>query len=69
VVNDDGCSIAQLVPCAHPLGGDRWKNHGAYVSRTAHAANEFVAAGLITEAEKDATMSAAAETTCGQKGK
>jgi cysteine-rich repeat protein len=69
VVNSDGCSIAELCPCTHPEGGDKWKNHGAYVSCVAHASEDFVAAGLITEAEKDAIVSAAAQSTCGHKNK
>lgn len=69
VVDADGCSISQLVPCEHPIGGDKWKNHGAYVSNVAHTANDFLAAGLITEAEKDIIMSAAADSGCGHKNK
>jgi len=62
VVNENGCSIAQLAPC----DGD-WKNHGKYVSAVAHAAEDFLAAGLITEEEKDAIVSAAAKSKCGKK--
>jgi hypothetical protein len=62
VVNADGCSIAELCPCE--VG---WKHHGAYVSCVAHASNDFVAAGLVTEAEKDAVTSAAGEASCGAK--
>lgn len=62
VVNADGCSIAQLCPCNNP-----WKNHGAYVSCTAHASEAFVEAGLITDEEKDAIMSAAGGSSCGAK--
>jgi hypothetical protein len=68
-VNADGCAISELCPCAHPDGADRWKNHGAYVSCVAHASEDFVADGLMTEAEKDATVSAAGESTCGHKNK
>lgn len=64
----NGCSIAQLVPCAGPFGTTQpWKNHGQYVSFVAKTAESFVALGLITEAEKDAIVSAAAQSSCGHK--
>jgi hypothetical protein len=59
---DLGCSIAQLAPCDAP-----WRNHGAYVSAVTRTAEEFLALGLITEAEKDAIVAAAAESQCGSK--
>ncbi|WP_437870747.1 hypothetical protein [Sorangium sp. So ce363] len=62
VVDADGCSIAQLCPCDDP-----WKNHGAYVSCVAHAAEEFVESELITDDEKDVIASAAAQSSCGAK--
>jgi hypothetical protein len=62
VVDASGCAIAQLCPCENA-----WKNHGAYVSCVAHAAEDFVAAGLITEAEKDEIVAEAAQSTCGNK--
>ena len=61
-VNPAGCSIADLCPCAND-----WKNHGAYVSCVAHTAEDFVAAGLITDAEKDALVAEAAQSNCGKK--
>ena len=60
-VNADGCSIAQLVPCSGP-----WKNHGRYVSTVVRAAKQFLAAGLITKAEKAAIVRQAAESDCGK---
>lgn len=66
LAGDDGCAISQLCPCAQPEG-DLWKNHGAYVRCVAHASGDFVAAGWITEAEKDAIVSEAGESVCGQK--
>lgn len=69
IVNADGCSIEQLAPCAGPADGGTWKNHGEYVSTVARAAESFVAAGLITEAEQDAILSAAAQSSCGAKNK
>lgn len=67
VVNAHGCAIRELCPCAHSGGVDRWKNHGAYVRCVAHASEDFLTAGLITEAEKDATVSQAGESACGHK--
>ena len=61
VVNADGCSIDDLVPCDSP-----WKNHGAYVSMIVKTAKEFLDLGLITEAEKDAIVAAAGQSQCGQ---
>lgn len=64
----NGCSIEQLCPCDGPRGTVMpWKNHGKYVSCTAHATNGFVDKGLISEAEKDAIMSAAGQSACGKK--
>ncbi len=60
-VDSAGCSIAQLCPCAGP-----WKNHGKYVSCVAHASESFVDAGLITEAQKGAIVSAAGQSSCGK---
>ena len=62
VVDATGCSIAQYCPC-----DNNWKNHGAYVSCVAHSANNFVAAGLITQAQKSAIVSAAGQSNCGKK--
>ena len=62
VVDDTGCSIDDLCPCDNP-----WKNHGAYVSCVTQAAEDFVDAELITEAQKDAIVAAAAESECGKK--
>lgn len=73
VVDAHGCSIDQLAPCAGPASEGQpsgrpvsWKNHGEYVSTVTHVAESFVAAGLITGAQKDAVVSAAAQSSCGQ---
>ena len=66
VVNSDGCTITQLVPCAGPKGGGNWKNHGQYISNVAKIAQQFLDAGLITEDEKDALIAAAANSGCGK---
>ncbi len=47
-VDADGCTIAQLVPCAAPAGGGKWRNHGHHISEAAKTADAFVQAGLIT---------------------
>ncbi|HEX3552182.1 MAG TPA: DUF5074 domain-containing protein [Thermoanaerobaculia bacterium] len=60
-VDANGCSISQLCPCA-----GSWKNHGKYVSCVAHTSESFVNAGLITEAQKDALVSAAGRSSCGK---
>ena len=39
------------------------------VSSTAHVADTFLAAGLITEDEKDATVEAAGQSKCGARGR
>jgi len=64
VANTEGCAIAQLCPC-----DKSWRNHGAYVSCVVHRGNDFVAKGLITEAEKAAIVSEAAASSCGHKRK
>jgi len=61
-VNSEGCSIVQLCPCEAS-----WKNHGAYVKCVAHASDDFVTVGLITEDQKDAIVSQAARSDCGVK--
>jgi hypothetical protein len=66
VVNAQGCSIEQLVPCTGPVTGGPWRNHGAYVSAIAHAANDLVAQGVISQRDKDAIVSQAAGSDCGK---
>jgi hypothetical protein len=66
-VDATGCSIDQLCPCEGPFGSaGSWTNHGQYVSCVAHTAESFLAQGLITAAEKDATVSAAGRSSCGK---
>ncbi len=55
LVNAVGCSIADICP-----SDGEYKNHGKYVSCVAHAAEDFLEAGLISDEEKDAIVSAAA---------
>lgn len=62
VVDADGCSIDQLVPCDGP-----WKNHGQYVSTIAHVSQDFVREGLISHQERAEIVSGAAQSDCGKK--
>ena len=62
VVDANGCSIAQHCPAENS-----WKNHGAYVRCVAHAAEDFLSDGLITEEEKDAEVSTAGASDIGHK--
>ena len=60
-------TIAQLCPCEGPRGTVMpWRNHGKYVSCVAHAAGDFESQGLISQAKKDALVSAAGQSSCGQ---
>jgi hypothetical protein len=69
IVDSNGCSIDQLAPCSGPVSGGSWKNHGEYVSAVAHAAEAFLAQGLISQAQADAIVSQAAQSDCGSKNK
>lgn len=62
VVNADGCSVSELCPCENS-----WKNHGAYVRCVAHTSEDFLAAELLTETEKDSIVSEAGSSDCGAK--
>ena len=61
VVNADGCSIAQLCPCADP-----WKNHGKYVSSVVKTAKSFMKESLISKKEIKLIISEAAKSDCGK---
>ena len=60
VVARNGCSIADSCPCENS-----WRNHGAYVKCVAQTSNGFLSAGLITSTQKDAIVTAAAQSVCG----
>ena len=66
-VNEHGCSIEQLVPCAGPVSGGAWRNHGQYVLAVARTAAAFHSAGLITASEKRAVIRAALRSDCGRR--
>ncbi len=61
---DENCdgSLGDVDPCAD------WQNHGKYVRAVAHAVNDLVGAGLITEEEGDALVSSAAMSKIGKSG-
>src|SRR5207302_2353793 len=67
VVNEHGCSIDQLAPCAGPVAGGTWRNHGQYVATVAKVAQSFYKAGLITIHERNAIVRAAAKSDCGRR--
>ncbi len=69
VVNERGCSIDQLVPCAGPITGGTWRNHAEYTSAVKAVANAFLAAGLITESERHLLARDAARSDCGKQQK
>jgi hypothetical protein len=64
IIDETGCSIEDYCPCD---GG--WMNHGEYVSCVAHATNDFVDLGLISEDEKGDIQSDAGSSNCGHKAK
>lgn len=65
IVDSNGCSIAQLVPCAGPATGGTWKNHGQYVAAVVQAATDFLNAGLITRRQWAQIVTRAAWSRCG----
>jgi hypothetical protein len=67
VVNEHGCSIEQLVPCAGPARGGTWRNHGQYVATVTKVALSFRRAKLITAHEMAAIVRAAAKSSCGRR--
>ena len=62
VVNAEGCSIAQLCPCAGP-----WLSHGAYVRCVVERAWEFYRANLITALQRREFISQAMSANCGRQ--
>lgn len=72
-VDQYGCSgaqnIANLCPCDGSSANNPWRNHGQYVSCVAKAKNTQINHGLMSEADGDAIVSAAAQSSCGHKPK
>jgi hypothetical protein len=69
IVDAEGCSIDQLAPCNGPITGGTWKNHGQFVSTIAQVTEAFLNFGLITEAQADAIVAQAAQSSCGSNTK
>ena len=69
IVDAEGCSIDQLAPCDGPISGGVWKNHGQFVSTVAQVTEAFLNFGLITEAQADAIVAQAAQSSCGSNTK
>lgn len=67
IVDEQGCSIEQLVPCDGPVTGGAWRNHGEYVSTIAHVTKDFEDQGLITAEQRSEIVSMAAQSDCGKK--
>jgi hypothetical protein len=62
--------VVSVIPqCDGPSPGVPWKNHGAFVSAVVHTAEALVAAGRITEGEKDSLVREAARSDCGKAKK
>lgn len=63
-VIDENCDgdIGDCDPC------QEWKNHGQYVRCVAHAVEDLVNAGYVTEDEGDEIVSSGARTDIGKKG-
>lgn len=66
IVDSQGCSLDQLVPCSGPASGGSWKNHGGYVSSFSQAAEGFVEQGLISPEDAETLVSSAAQSSCGK---
>jgi hypothetical protein len=69
IVDANGCSIEQLVPCRGPASGGTWKNHGQYVSAVSKVVGAFVAQDLITDEQAEEIVSEAAQSDCGSASK
>jgi len=65
VVDEHGCSLAQLVPCSGPITGGSWKNHGEYVSAISEMVKRFLAQGRVTQNEAKGIIQAASQSDCG----
>jgi hypothetical protein len=61
---DENCdgSLGDPDPCFP------WNSHGQYVRGVAHAVNDLLVSGLITEEQGDALVASAARTKVGKKG-
>ena len=69
IVNVGFPTVDQLVPCAGPVSGGNWKNHGQYVVAVREVAEMFLAEGVFSEPEAKAIITRAAQSDCGSHGK
>jgi hypothetical protein len=67
IVNAQGCSIDQLVPCAGPANGGTWTNHTAYLMAITNAVSQFQTQGLISGSEAATIETMAAQSECGER--
>jgi len=65
IVDTNGCSIDQLVPCEGPASGGMWKSHGEYVRAVLETATDFLKAKLITRKQWAQIVTEAAWSRCG----
>jgi len=61
-VNTEGCSIAQLCPCAGP-----WDGHRAYARCVVERAWDFYLAGLLSVTQRHETIDKAMGSNCGSQ--
>jgi len=62
IVDDDGRTVGELL---NQFKADA-KNHGQYVSRVAHAANDLYKRGVISESERQQLKQSAAHSSVGK---
>ncbi|MBI5610748.1 MAG: thrombospondin type 3 repeat-containing protein [Deltaproteobacteria bacterium] len=66
----NGCSVAQLCPCAGPRGTTlAWKNHGQYVECVEKSLNTLMKKKIITHKAEENIKQAAEQSDCGKKTK
>jgi hypothetical protein len=67
IVDAQGCSIDQLVPCPAPFLPAIKKTHGRYVTAVRETAMRFLSEGLISPEEARAIVKAARLSRCGRR--
>jgi DNA-binding beta-propeller fold protein YncE len=65
-VGSDGCGVAQRCPCAGPMEGVEWLNHGRYVNCVREVAREFEDSGAVARNERGQLVRRAASSSCGR---
>jgi hypothetical protein len=66
----NGCTVAQLCPCAGPRGSTQaWKNHGQYVECVEKSLNTLKKKKLISHKAEERLEDAAGKSDCGKKTK